>query len=58
MHFGRSWSGTRLEDGCPCHKAPCGLVAEAHESCPEHALWACKTMRQGHRVEDCPGKRA
>lgn len=55
-HRGRSWAGTELEDGCPCPKAPCGLVADgtAAAECPEHAPMASKTMRQGHRAELCP----
>lgn len=26
MHMGRSWSGSRLEDECPCPQEACGLV--------------------------------
>lgn len=57
MHFGRSWEGTRLEDECPCPKAPCGLVTGVLQSgCPEHDPMAAKTMRQGHSAADCPGR--
>jgi hypothetical protein len=56
-HIGRSWQGTRLEDDCPCPKAPCGLVImdQQDPECPQHALTEAKTIRQTHRVEDCPG---
>lgn len=60
MHMGRSFSGTRLEDACPCPKAACGLVITTGlmtSDCPEHAFAATKTMRQGHRAEQCPGVR-
>lgn len=59
MHIGRSWRGsTHLEDTCPCPKAPCGLVdrATVSDDCPEHAVSAMKTMRQGHSPENCPQK--
>lgn len=58
-HMGRSFSGTRLEDGCPCPKAPCGLVLAnglgVDPDCPEHSLAAGKTIRQTHRADACPG---
>jgi hypothetical protein len=59
MHFGRAWSGTAIEDACPCPKAACGLVTDnaLASDCPEHSAAACKTMRQGHRAEHCPGER-
>lgn len=57
MHVGRSWAGTRLEDECPCPKAPCGLATGVFQSgCPEHDPMAGKTMRQGHHAADCPGR--
>lgn len=61
MHIGRSFAGTPLEDSCPCPKAACGLVITAGldtSDCPEHAFRAAKTMRQGHRAEQCPGEGA
>jgi len=56
-HIGRSWKGTKIEDDCPCPKAPCGLVDSDNisEECDQHPMWAAKTIRQGHRPEDCPG---
>lgn len=59
MHIGRSWTGTALEDDCPCPKADCGLVIseEAVEECPQHAISAAKSLRQLHWDENCPEKR-
>jgi hypothetical protein len=57
-HIGRSWAGQRfIEDECPCPKAPCGLVDESatDPTCPEHPPERCKTMRQRHSPEQCPG---
>lgn len=54
-HVGRSWTGHQLEDDCPCVKAPCGLVAEWAPGCPQHDPQFCKTLRQSHSFEDCPG---
>lgn len=56
-HVGRSFTDTRLEDSCPCPKAPCGLVISDQivPDCPEHPWQRGKTMRQGHVPEDCPG---
>jgi hypothetical protein len=56
MHAGRSWSGTPLEDACPCPKKPCGLVAynEADPDCVQHGRnHPAKTMRQGHTPDRC-----
>ena len=56
-HIGRSFQGTRLEDACPCEKAPCGLVThEAAEkaNCPEHRIDSAKTIRQAHLASKCP----
>ena len=56
-HIGRSFHGTRLEDACPCEKAPCGLVtSEAAEkaNCPEHRIDSAKTIRQSHLASKCP----
>jgi hypothetical protein len=59
-HLGRSFSDTRLEDGCPCPKAPCGLVISDRivRECTEHPWQRGKTFRQGHEPKDCPGVRA
>jgi hypothetical protein len=56
-HVGRSFSDTRLEDSCPCPKAPCGLVISDRidGSCTEHPWQRGKAMRQGHLPADCPG---
>ena len=59
-HMGRSFIGTRLEDDCPCPKAPCGLSVTpglAGESdCPQHSMLAAKTIRQVHHADKCPAK--
>lgn len=55
-HIGRSWSGTKLEDDCPCEKAPCGLAISRDDSCPEHSPLAIKTIRQMHTEDNCPGE--
>jgi hypothetical protein len=59
MHIGRSWDSHQLEDECPCTQEPCGLVARNRvaNSCTQHPPQACKTIRQGHRAGDCPGRR-
>lgn len=56
-HIGRGWRGTDLEDGCPCPKAPCGLVPadQIDPACPQHGFDSAKTIRQNHAPEDCPG---
>ncbi|MGW9020674.1 hypothetical protein ACWGOE_04220 [Leucobacter chromiiresistens] len=57
-HFGRSFSGPRLEDGCPCVKQACGLVTYADvevAACPEHSINAAKATRQSHTAAFCPG---
>lgn len=55
-HFGRSFSGTRLEDDCPCRKEDCGLVSleGVDENCDQHPPIKHKTMRQIHSAETCP----
>ncbi|AVO25157.1 hypothetical protein KHQ84_gp157 [Rhodococcus phage Finch] len=55
MHVGRRWSGTELEDECPCHQAECGLVDQPDPECEQHHM--NKTMRQIHSAEGCPGRR-
>lgn len=57
IHVGRSWSGTRLEDACPCPKEPCGLVdtSKTDPSCPEHPEVRAKTIRRSHPATECPG---
>jgi hypothetical protein len=54
-HMGRSWSGSELEDECPCPKAPCGLVPSdtVDPKCDQHAPERCKTMRQVHSSAVC-----
>lgn len=55
FHVGRAWAGTALEDGCPCPKAPCGLVDTAVKplgGCPQHAM--NQSIRQSHTAADCP----
>ena len=60
-HMGRSWSGTALEDSCPCPKAPCGLVdfgAPPIPVCDQHNPenpFLSRTMRQVHKASQCPG---
>jgi hypothetical protein len=55
-HIGRSWTGTPLEDTCPCPKEPCGLVRQgsANPDCPEHPIARAKSIRQSHRARHCP----
>lgn len=59
MHMGRSWSGSRLEDECPCPQEACGLVRldRASKDCDQHGLSSPRTMRQGHQDHMCPGVR-
>lgn len=56
-HIGRSFADTHLEDACPCPQEPCGLIArdQVRPDCPEHAVWAGKSIRQGHRPDACVG---
>jgi hypothetical protein len=57
MHIGRSWTGHRLEDECPCPKAPCGLVEIeffGDNGCKEHDVSEAKTIRQMHPDYKCP----
>lgn len=58
FHIGRSWTGHELEDGCPCIKAPCGLVdiratELADIQCDQHRVEAAKTIRQMHPASAC-----
>lgn len=58
MHIGRSFGGGgHIEAACPCPLEPCGLVDQdkVADECDQHPPMACKTMRTGHRPEDCPG---
>lgn len=57
-HYGRSWTGHKIEDECECPQAPCGLVEgfQVANDCPQHSPTAAKTMRQGHVATDCPVK--
>jgi hypothetical protein len=56
-HVGRSWFGHEIEDACPCPKTSCGLVdlANTDPECVQHPVERMKTIRQGHREDDCPG---
>lgn len=56
-HIGRGFTGTRVEDNCPCPKEPCGLVAQprAVPHCDQHRPGSCKTIRQSHPADRCPG---
>ncbi|GAA4034644.1 hypothetical protein GCM10023063_18490 [Arthrobacter methylotrophus] len=56
LHIGRSFTGTPVEDNCPCPKAPCGLVdvENVHPACDQHPFEHAKTMRQGHPADQCP----
>jgi hypothetical protein len=58
-HIGRSWTGSRLEDECPCPQEPCGLIAvsKIDPECPQHAMSAAMTTRQNHYADACPGRR-
>jgi hypothetical protein len=55
-HIGRSFTDNRLEMVCPCPLEPCGLVSRdrADPNCLQHTD-VCKTIRQVHSPEDCPG---
>lgn len=55
-HAGRSWSGTVIEDACPCVKEACGLVGEPDPACEQHGLAHARTMRQGHYADECPAR--
>lgn len=55
-HVGRSWTGTAIEDVCPCPKTPCGLVVDLNPDCDQHR--GNRTTRQGHPADRCPGSRA
>jgi hypothetical protein len=56
LHVGRSWTGTAIEDDCPCPKAPCGLVdgSDVHPACLHHPFQRAKTFRQIHPADRCP----
>lgn len=56
LHVGRSWSGHRIEDACPCHQAECGLVDSIALHCDEHSAPFERTLRQIHLPADCPGR--
>lgn len=47
-----------MEDECPCPQAECGLVDSktVDPDCTQHAMWAGKTIRQGHQSHHCPGR--
>jgi hypothetical protein len=56
-HVGRSFTGTMMEDVCPCGQAPCGLVDTAliDAECIQHPWKEGRTLRQMHNAKDCPG---
>lgn len=58
LHMGRAWFGHEIEDNCPCPQAECGLAISENtdEDCPQHSLYAAKTIRQMHWSDECPGK--
>jgi hypothetical protein len=58
-HIGRAWDDTEIEDACPCPQEACGLVdpMRADPECDQHGPGTAKTMRQGHRSDQCPGSR-
>ncbi|MEY9873337.1 hypothetical protein ABH931_002819 [Streptacidiphilus sp. MAP12-33] len=58
-HIGRCWGDTEIEDACPCPQEACGLVdpVRADPECDQHGPGTHKTMRQGHRSDQCPGPR-
>jgi hypothetical protein len=55
-HIGRCWNGSRVEDECPCPKAPCGLVVQGQidPNCEQHKL--TQTIRQSHPPDKCPAQ--
>lgn len=55
FHWGRSFTGTALEDHCPCPKAPCGLVVSStiNIDCNQHGPSFAKTTRQHHYADEC-----
>lgn len=57
-HWGRSWTGTEMEDACQCGQAPCGLVSTdvADPDCKQHGMQFARSARQGHEADRCPGK--
>lgn len=56
LHFGRNFSGTMMEDACPCGQAPCGLVDArlVDDECIQHPFGRAKTIRQAHPANQCP----
>ena len=56
MHVGRSFSGNDIEQTCGCPLTACGLVdtLDLSPECEHHPFSRGKTLRQGHRAEDCP----
>jgi len=55
-HIGRSFTGTMMEDVCPCGQAPCGLVdtERIDPECIQHPFTQGRTLRQMHNAKDCP----
>jgi hypothetical protein len=61
MHVSRHWTGPGArEEECPCPKEPCGFVdtAKAVPECQEHPPNRCKSIRDSHWIEQCPGRGA
>ncbi|SEM70374.1 hypothetical protein [Streptacidiphilus jiangxiensis] len=58
-HIGRAWEDTEIENVCPCPQEACGLIdpMRAAPECDQHGPGTAKTMRQGHRADQCPGPR-
>ena len=57
IHIGRSFGGPgRVEWGCDCPKAACGLVIVGEATCIQHRPEGSKTMRCGHPAAACPGE--
>jgi hypothetical protein len=59
-HIGRSFTGTMMEDACPCGKASCGLVDSTliDAECIQHPWKEGRTIRQMHNAKDCPAVKA
>lgn len=57
LHIGVGRNGpTEHEQGCPCPKAPCGLVVSSTANCPVHRL--DNRLRTMHSSSRCPGARS
>ncbi len=57
-HISRSFDGGgHIEASCPCPLEPCGMVDtdKVVPECTQHPPTACKTMRDSHPADMCPG---